>query len=70
MPTSSGPSLKTDSSQTFGAAAKQILILHPSTTSISPLEQIEKDKYLGVILDNKLSFNQHIAQKNPQTNSH
>ncbi len=33
-----------------------------NSNSFTPLEEIESDRYLGVILDNKLSFNSHIDE--------
>ena len=40
--------------------ASQILITQPHTNSFAPLDEIISDKYLGVILDNQLSFNHHV----------
>ena len=48
-------------------AAADILITDPPTTAFTHLEDIQSDKYLGVVLDNRLSFNKHtdeIAKKN------
>ena len=40
-------------------AAAEILITDPPTTAFTHLEDIQSDKYLGVVLDNRLSFNNH-----------
>lgn len=40
--------------------ATQINPLANDNTNFSPLEEIQHDKYLGVIIDNKLSFNEHV----------
>lgn len=40
--------------------AKEVLKVRPPTLSFTPLEEITSDRYLGVILDNKLSFNEHV----------
>ena len=40
-------------------AATEILITDPPTTAFTHLEDIQSDKYLGVVLDNRLSFNNH-----------
>jgi hypothetical protein len=40
--------------------AKEILKVNPPTQSFTPLQDITSDRYLGVILDNKLSFNEHV----------
>ena len=40
-------------------AAAEILITDPPTTAFTHLEDIQPDKYLGVVLDNRLSFNNH-----------
>ena len=47
-------------------AAADILISVPPTAAFTHLEDIQSDKYLGVVLDNRLSFNKHtdgIAKK-------
>ena len=44
----------------FEAAQETLLVDPPCASKFSPLEEIESDRYLGVILDNKLSFNSHI----------
>ena len=47
-------------------AAADILITDPPTAAYTHLEDIQSDKYLGVALDNRLSFNKHtheIAKK-------
>ena len=41
-------------------AAKEFLHTNPPNGKFSPLEEIESDRYLGVMLDNKLSFNSHV----------
>ena len=43
-------------------AALNIIKFGATTTdgNYIPLEEITPDKYLGMILDNKLSFNQHV----------
>ena len=41
------------------SAAAEILITDPPTTAFTHLEDIQSDKYLGVVLDNRLSFNNH-----------
>ena len=41
--------------------AKESLKVNPPNNSFTPLEEITSDRYLGVILDNKLDFNEHIA---------
>ena len=40
-------------------AAAEILITDPPTTAFTHLEDIQSDKYLGVVLDNRLSLNNH-----------
>ena len=40
--------------------AKQILTVNPPNRNCSALDEITSDKYLGVILDNKLTFNEHV----------
>ena len=40
-------------------AAADILITDPPTAAYTHLEDIQSDKYLGVVLDNRLSFNKH-----------
>jgi len=35
-----------------------------------PLEQVTTMKYLGIILDNKFKFSEHISRKVRKTNSH
>ena len=42
------------------AAARATLSVQPPNGSYSPLEEIQSDRYLGVILDNKLTFNSHV----------
>ena len=41
------------------SAAETILNAGPHSLNFTALEEIKSDKYLGIILDNKLSFNQH-----------
>ena len=58
----STPSSQTDytpSSQVIHSAKESIHTITPNE-NFTPLEEISQDKYLGVILDNKLSFNHHI----------
>ena len=48
--------------------AKDILKVKPPTQNFTPLDEVTSDRYLVVILDNKLSFNEHvdtIAKKAP-----
>ena len=40
-------------------AAADISITDPPTAAYTHLEDIQSDKYLGVVLDNRLSFNKH-----------
>ena len=40
-------------------AAAGILITDPPTAAYTHLEDIQSDKYIGVVLDNRLSFNKH-----------
>ena len=39
-----------------------IYVMKSATSDPIPLEEITSDRYLGVILDNKLSFNEHIKE--------
>ena len=41
-------------------AARETLFFNPPNGSFSPLAEIDSEKYLGVILDNKLTFNSHV----------
>ena len=34
--------------------------VNPPTQSFTPLDKVISDRYLGVILDNKLSINEHV----------
>ena len=49
-------------------AAADILITYPPTTAFTHLEDIQSDKYLGVVLDNRLSFNKHTDEIAKKTN--
>ena len=40
-------------------AAAGILITDPPTAAYTHIEDIQSDKYLGVVIDNRLSFNKH-----------
>ena len=40
--------------------AKNVMKVQPLTQSFTPLDEVTSDRYLGVILDNKLSFNEHV----------
>ena len=40
-------------------AAAEILLTDPPTTAFTHLEDIQSDTYLGDVLDNRLSFNNH-----------
>ena len=44
----------------YEAATEILQVNPPSISKFSPLDEIESDRYLGVILDNKISFNSHI----------
>ena len=41
-------------------SAQNILTINPPNRNFAALDEITSDKYLGVILDNRLSFNEHI----------
>ena len=43
-------------------AAANSLITDPPTAAFTHLEDIQSDKYIGVVLDNRLSFNKHIDE--------
>ena len=47
---------------------ENIYVMISALSSPITIEEITSDRYLGVILDNKLSFNKHIehATKKPQ----
>jgi hypothetical protein len=36
---------------------------------LQPMEYVESEKYIGVVKDNKLTFNQHISEKINKANS-
>ena len=40
-------------------AAADMLITDPPTPAFTHLEDVQSDKYIGVVLDNRLSFNKH-----------
>ena len=62
MHTPTSPS-NTRHPQQTSTAANNILDLDSSLSSNSiVLDEVKSDKYIGVILDNKLSFNQHIDE--------
>ena len=46
---------------TYKAASNILRTIRP-TGSYESLSEISSDKYLGIILDNKLSFNNHVDQ--------
>ena len=51
-------------------AAADILITDPPVADLPHIEYIQSDKYLGVVLDNRLSFNKYtdeIAKKKQLT---
>ena len=41
-------------------SANKVFLIHLPGGNYTTLEEITSDKYLGVILDNKISFNQHV----------
>ena len=43
-------------------AATDILKTVPANQNFSPLKEVEYEKYLGVIIDNKLNFNHHVEE--------
>ena len=58
MHTPSSP-LTVQASEQTQSAAETILNAGPHSLNFTALEEIKSDKYLGIIIDNKLSFNQH-----------
>ena len=40
----------------------------PPTAAYTHLEDIQSDKYLGVVLDNRLSFNKHTDEISKKSN--
>ena len=60
MSTPSSPTPDLEVTPDLQNSAKEVLLIHPPDGNYTPLEEITSDKYLGVILDNKLSFNQHV----------
>ena len=66
MSTPSTPTPGTIVSNKALQAAKEVLIVNPPNRNFSPLEEITSDRYLGVILDNQLSFNQHVDAITPK----
>ena len=60
MSTPSTPSPGTIVSTQVLQTAKEVLHVKPPNRNFSPLDEITSDRYLGVILDNKLSFNPHV----------
>jgi hypothetical protein len=60
MSTPSSPTPDLQVAPDLQNSAKEVLLIHPPDGNYTPLEEITSDKYLGVILDNKLTFNQHV----------
>ena len=60
MSTPSTPSQGTIVTDHVHNLAKEVLHVKPPNKNYSPLEEITSDRYLGVILDNKLNFNEHV----------
>ena len=58
----STPSTQTSTvvSDKISQIAAEVLHVIPPNHYFSPLEEITSDRYLGVILDNKLTFNEHV----------